>query len=125
MNWMSTKEYIVALYEEYIEKTVHLMNHKGLEGTLDKIKWGIPFQSKPTIWKHATPLYKELVGNHYFADGNKRIGILIAYLFLNKNGFKFDPSKGDIYSVTISIAKREIPFEEINDWFQKYSKKKD
>ncbi len=50
MVWMPTKEYIITLYEEYIEKPVPLMNREGLSSTLHKIRWGIPFQNNPTIW---------------------------------------------------------------------------
>ena len=101
------------------------MNHEGLMTTLDKIKWGLPFKNKSTVWEQVAILYKELVENHYFADGNKRMGILVAYLFLNKNGFIFTPPKGEVYTVTIRVAKKEMSFGEIKKWFQKYSKKND
>jgi len=37
--------------------------------TLDKVRWGIPFQNVLTIWDQVTILYKEIVENHkYFND---------------------------------------------------------
>ena len=123
MKWIPTKDYIIAIYEEYIEKPIPIINKEGLKSTLDKILHGIPFKSNPNIWEKVTILYKELVENHYFADGNKRIGILIAYLLLSKNGFYFSPPKGEVYSVTIKVAKLEMSFDEIKNWFQQHSKK--
>jgi len=123
MIWIPTKEYVIALYEVYIEKPVPLMNHEGLRSTLDKVRWGMPFKSKPTIWEQVAILYKEIVENHYFADGNKRIGILIGYLFLSKNDFDFQPPKGEVYSMTMKVARKELSFEEIKNWFKKNSTK--
>lgn len=123
MGWIPTKKYIFALYEEYIGETVPLINHEGLMGTLDKVHWGIPYKKELNIWEKATILYKEIVENHYFADGNKRIGILITYIFLNKNGYNLQPPKGEIYSTTMKIAQKELAFDEIQNWLQKNTRK--
>ena len=84
MVWIPSVEYIETLYEDQIE-VGDIINRQGLISTLDKTKWGIPFQDVPTIWEKVTILYKEIIENHYFSDGNKRIGSLLAYIFLSKN----------------------------------------
>ena len=61
--------------------------------------------------------------NHYFSNGNKRIGILIAYIFLEKNGNEFSPSKGEVFSVTMDVAQGLKNYEESKEWFIKNSKK--
>ncbi len=122
MVWIPSVEYIIVLFEEEI-KTAQLINRQGLMSTLDKVRWGIPFQNVLTIWDQVTILYKEIVENHYFSDGNKRIGSLLAYIFLLKNGYDFSPPQGEIYSITIEVAQGLRSFENLKDWFQRNSKK--
>lgn len=98
------------------------MNRDGLSAPLDKVIWGIPAQGSPTIWDQVTILFKEIVENHYFSDGNKRIGILIAYLFLAKNGYEFAPPKAEIFSMPMTVAQGLKTFDQIKDWFIQNSK---
>jgi len=121
MPWIPTIEYIILLFEENI-KDAYLMNREGLSATLDKVIWGIPTQGIPTIWDQVTLLFKEIVENHYFSDGNKRIGILIAFLFLVKNGYEFAPPKEEIFSMTMDVAQGLKTFDQIKDWFIQNSK---
>ena len=122
MVWIPTVDYILTVFKDQIESP-HLMNREGLISTLDKVEWGNPSQGIPTIWEQVTILYKEIIENHYFMDGNKRIGVLITYIFLFKNGFNFTPPQGEIYSFTMNVAQGNTNFSEIKDWFQKNSLK--
>ena len=61
--------------------------------------------------------------NHYFIDGNKRIGSLVAVLFLNFNNFQFLPPLGDIFKMTMEVAQVKKSFEDIKNWFRQYSEK--
>lgn len=122
MAWIPSVEYIETLFEGQI-KAGHLMNRQGLISTLDKVKWGIPFQDAPTFWDKVTILYKEIIENHYFSDRNKRIGSLLVYIFLFKNGYEFSPPKGEIYRITMEVAQGLKKFDEIKEWFNKNSKK--
>ena len=122
MVWIPSVNYIEALFKDLF-KSEQLMNRKGLFSTIDKVRWGIPFQDAPTIWDQVTILYKELIENHFFSDGNKRISSLLAYIFLFKNGYEFSPPKGEIFSFTLEVAQRLKNSEELKEWFKKYSKK--
>ena len=121
MIWIPTVEYVEELFKEQI-KGGQLMNRQGLVSTLDKVRWGIPFKDTPTIWDQVAILYKEIIENHYFSDGNKRIASLMTYIFLYRNGFEFSPPEGEVFNVTIDTAQGLISFEVIKDWFKKYSK---
>ena len=122
MTWIPTIEYIITLFK-YNIKNEDIMNRQGLISTFDKVKWGIPFQELPTIWDQVTILFKEIIENHYFTDGNKRIGVLIAYIFLYKNNYEFSPPSGEILSFTLEVAQGLKIFEEIKEWFKINSKK--
>lgn len=122
MIWIPSADYILMLFNEQI-KNARLLNRAGLISTLDKVKWGIPTQGIPTIWDQVTILFKDIVDYHYFSDGNKRIGILIAYTFLQKNGYEFSPTKGEIFSFTMDLAQGRKSYEEVKEWFVKNSRR--
>ena len=122
--WFPSIEFILQIYKRYISETPNtLINIQGLKATLDKSKFGIPFHPLPSIWDSVTILYKEIVENHYFIDGDKRIGSLVAVLFLNFNKFDFNPPLGDIFEITMDVAQVKKSFEDIKNWFLKYSVK--
>ena len=117
MIWIPSADYIECLFEDQIKHGT-LMNRQGLIATLDKVKWGIPFQDAPTIWDQVTILYMEIIENHIFSDGNKRIASLLAFIFLSKNGYKFNPAKGEIYKITMNVAQGLEDYEGIKKWFK-------
>lgn len=123
MIWIPTIDYLLKLFEEEIFRNPNLIHKGRLESTLDKVRWGIPFHSEPALWDRATILYKEIVENHYFEDGNKRIGLFITIVFLAKNGYDFITTNDDAYEMTIQVAQKSKTFEEIKEWFIMNSKK--
>lgn len=120
MAWFPTIEYILITFKDNIDKPM-LMNRTGLLATLDRMKWGIPTQGNPSIWDSVVILFKDLVEQHFFMDGNKRIGILMANLFLYRNNFILDPAVGEIYKITMDTATGNGNFEKLKKWFQKNS----
>lgn len=124
MVWIPSVEYIIVLFNDQV-KAGKLMNRQRLLSTLDKVKWGIPSQDIPTIWDQVTILYEEIISGHYFSDGNKRIGSLLAYIFLARNGYEFSPPQGEILSFTLEVAQNLKSFGEIKKWFQSNSRKID
>lgn len=122
MVWIPSMAYVETIFADQI-KAGELMNRQGLITTLDKVKWGIPFKNVPTIWDQVSILYQEIVENHYYSDGNKRLGSLLAYIFLYKNNYEFSPPQGEILSFTLLVAQGLKSFEEIKNWFQTNSSK--
>ena len=122
MIWLPKLSYILELFEERLGEKPFLLKKQGLKSTLDKIEWGIPFQPEPTIWDRVSILYRDIVEEHFFADGNKRIGFIISVIFLNKNGYFFDTTNDDVYEMTIQVAQGLKSFEEIKEWFEKNSR---
>lgn len=48
---------------------------------------------------------------HAFADGNKRVGLSCAMLFLYTNGYDVDLSDDDAYETGIAVAERRLDRE--------------
>ena len=123
MTWIPSVEYVLALFEKVMGKPV-LMRRGNLKSTLDKVRFGIPFHDTPTIWDQVTILFREIVEYHYFHDGNKRIGILLAFIFLEKNGYEFNPPAGEVFSKTMDVSQGLLQFEKIKSWFIENSREK-
>jgi len=49
-----------------------------------------------------------LVGNHAFVDGNKRIGLLAALVFLRWNGFVVPSGDPRLYDLTMGVAEGRL-----------------
>lgn len=58
-----------------------------------------------TLEEKAEQLCNSLIRNHPFLDGNKRIGILAMFVFLDLNGKKMNITNEKIVSLGLQIAK--------------------
>src|SRR3990167_3961748 len=59
---------------------------------------------KPDIVDLAASYGAGLVKNHPFVDGNKRIGFMVAVLFLELNGYRFEAGEADATGRTLPPA---------------------
>lgn len=57
-----------------------------------------------------------IINNHPFLDGNKRIGILVMMVFLEVNNIKLQCSDEDIIDLGIGIAENRYNSEHIEEW---------
>ena len=72
---------------------------------------GPVFGTEPyeTLIDKAGALMHSLVCNHAFSDGNKRIGLLAADVFLQLNGAYIDNAdEEEIFSIVIEVATHEL-----------------
>jgi death-on-curing protein len=66
----------------------------------------------------AAALMHSLVMNHAFVDGNKRVGVAAAELFLRLNGFRLGASDKELEELTLSVARGELDAESLGIWFR-------
>ena len=76
----------------------------------------------PSILDKATQLCYSLIENHPFLDGNKRIGIHIALIFLKINEIELNYSQEELINLGIEIASGKMRKDEIKKWFVTHSK---
>lgn len=115
-----SKEQIILLHSMAIRKT------GGLDGIRDEglLESAInsPFQSFggvelfPNIESKAAHLAFNIINNHPFLDGNKRIGILIMMVFLEVNGINLKCSDEDIIDLGLGTAEGRYSSENIEEW---------
>lgn len=78
---------------------------------------------KPSLFKLAASYAFGLVKNHPFIDGNKRAGFVVAVLFLELNGYKFQATEVDAALRTLALAAGEMSEAAYAEWLKANSKR--
>jgi len=73
----------------------------------------------------AAALLHSLVMNHAFVDGNKRVGIAAAELFLRLNGYRLAGDDSELEELTLTVARGEIDAEALAIWFRQRISRED
>lgn len=71
-----------------------------------------------SIAAKAAALMHSLVSNHPFIDGNKRVAIAAAELFLRVNGYRLLADDEALEGMTVAAASGHIVVEEIRIWIE-------
>jgi death on curing protein len=72
----------------------------------------------PDLDAKAAALMHSLVLNHPFVDGNKRIAVAAAELFLAVNGTLLTASDAELEQITLAAAQGEVEVEALTIWFR-------
>ncbi|MGK0188184.1 MAG: death-on-curing protein [Verrucomicrobiales bacterium] len=59
-----------------------------------------------------------LCSNHPFVDGNKRVGAMAAYVFLDVNGWSLSVGEAAFEKTVMSVAAGECSKEELTIWIR-------
>jgi death-on-curing protein len=57
-----------------------------------------------SLWEMAAAYLFHIVSNHPFIDGNKRVGLLAALVFLELNGTTLTQGSEELYELTMTVA---------------------
>lgn len=72
------------------------------------------------LFTKAAALLDSLIRNHPFVDGNKRVGITAAGLFLRRNGQRLTASNAELEPFTLQAARSELTVEQIAAWLRSH-----
>ena len=72
----------------------------------------------PDVFSKAAVLLDGLTRNHPFLDGNKRISIATAALFLEMNGYRVTATNADLEKFTIHVTTMKPDLDQITEWFR-------
>jgi death on curing protein len=78
---------------------------------------------KPTIFDLAASYGFGLIKNHPFIDGNKRVGFIVAIVFLELNGYHFQSTEAEAAVRTLALAVGEMSEAEFASWLQANSRR--
>jgi death-on-curing protein len=77
----------------------------------------------PDIFEKAAVYVRNIIGDHPFADGNKRTAITVSVVFLQRNGYKFQAKKGELEDFAVRVATRHLDVSTIAAWLNSHSSK--
>ncbi len=77
----------------------------------------------PTKEEKGARLGFNLISNHAFVDGNKRIGILVMLSFLYFNGIKIDCTDEELIKVGLSVANNTMGYKDLLHWVKNHNEK--
>ncbi|HYJ32363.1 MAG TPA: type II toxin-antitoxin system death-on-curing family toxin [Candidatus Binatia bacterium] len=81
------------------------------------------YYSGPDLFTLAAVHAHAVTRNRPFLDGNKRVALTLAGVFLKINGLRLLASERDAVAATFALSNREIGFEEFAAWLRDNSKK--
>ena len=70
----------------------------------------------PTKEEKAAKLGFDLISNHAFLDGNKRIGMYVMLTFLEANGIRVEAENEDVAVVGLAVASGTMNYDNLLDW---------
>ena len=70
----------------------------------------------PSKEEKAAKLGFDLISNHAFLDGNKRIGMYVMLTFLEANGIALEATNEDVAEAGLAVASGAMGYEELLSW---------
>lgn len=112
-------EEIHALQIERFGGSAGLRDHRALESAVARPAMTFGGDDLyADVSSKAAALMHSLVMNHPFVDGNKRVGIAAAELFIQINGFRLEAWDRELEDLTLSTARGELDAERLAIWFR-------
>jgi len=120
------RETVLALHEQSLVEfggTAGIRDEGLLDSALAKPE-NLFAYGKPTIFDLAASYGFGLVKNHPFVDGNKRAGFIVAVIFLELNGYRFQATEAEAAVSTLALAAGEMSETEFAAWLKKNSRRR-
>ena len=95
-----------------------------LESALSRPKQQIAYGDEYGLPELAASYCYGLARNHCFVDGNKRIALTLAGVFLEMNGFELNAAEADAVLIIEKLAAGEIEEIDLAAWFSDNTEKK-
>lgn len=119
-----TKEKVLLLHQLIAQETrgsIGVRDEGLLESALDAVFSGFGDEEfYPTKEEKGARLGYNLISNHAFVDGNKRIGMLVMLTFLEVNGIHMDCSNEDVAQTGLDVASGDMGYEQLLTWVKNH-----
>ena len=73
------------------------------------------------VFEMAAAYLFHIVQNHPFVDGNKRAGVVAALAFLMDNSIEIEAEPGELYELTMSVARGDAGKTEVTEFFRHHA----
>lgn len=119
-----SKEKVLLLHQLLAEATggsVGVRDIGLLDSALENAFSGFDRQEfYPTKEEKGARLGFNLISNHAFVDGNKRIGVYVMLTFLEVNGIRMECTDDEIVNIGLSVADGSMGYEELLEWVKEH-----
>ena len=119
-----SKEKILLLHRIMAQATggsVGVRDEGLLESALDAAFSGFGgVEFYPTKEEKGARLGYNLISNHAFVDGNKRIGMYVMLTFLEVNGIRMDCTNEDVVHAGLSVADGSMDYDGLLAWVREH-----
>lgn len=119
-----SKEKVLLLHQLIAQETggsIGVRDEGVLESALEAAFSGFGGQEfYPTKEEKGARLGYNLISNHAFVDGNKRIGMYVMLTFLEVNGIHMDCTNKDVATVGLAVAAGDMDYEALLEWVREH-----
>jgi death-on-curing protein len=120
-----TTEMVQRIHEDQIQRyggSLGIRDMGLLESAVAMPQAGFGGQYFHTdLFEMAAPYLFHIVKNHPFVDGNKRVGSMTAYAFLELNGKTFDAPEREYGDLVLAVAEGKRTKSAIAEFFRKHA----
>jgi death-on-curing protein len=112
---------VIRIHDDIIENVggeFGVLNIGLIAFTIERVN-GKVIRENIDLCKVTSIILRDFVQGHPFVDGNKRIAFALVDIVLRENGYKFNAGNDEIIEFLLSLAKREIELEEVEEWLMK------
>ena len=115
-----SKAKVLLLHKLIVEETggsIGVRDEGLVESALEAAFSGFGDQEfYPTKEEKGARLGYNLISNHAFVDGNKRIGMYVMLTFLEVNGIHMDCTNDDVSKVGLAVASGKMDYDALLQW---------
>ena len=115
-----SKEKVLFLHKLLAQETggsVGVREEGLLESALEAAFSGFGDQEfYPTTEEKGARLGYNLISNHAFVDGNKRIGMYVMLIFLEVNGIRLEYTNEDVVKAGLAVASGSMDYDALLQW---------
>ena len=76
----------------------------------------------PSLAEMAAAYLFHIVRNHPFVDGNKRVGLIAALVFLGLNRLELDADADDLFDLVVGVAAGRVAKAEVAVFLQEHAR---
>ena len=119
-----SKDKVLLLHQLIAQETgggVGIRDEGLLESALEAAFSGFGDEEfYPTKEEKGARLGYNLISNHAFVDGNKRIGMYVMLTFLEVNGIHMDCTNEDVAETGLAVASGEMDYDALLRWVRNH-----
>ncbi|MEW8659539.1 MAG: type II toxin-antitoxin system death-on-curing family toxin [Candidatus Thiodiazotropha endolucinida] len=113
-------EIVIAVHQSLLAEhggAPGIRDESLLESALNRPRQRFEYSDEPSIFELAASYCYGLANNHPFVDGNKRIALTIAALFLELNGYSLTAPEPNAVVIIEELAAGNLSEDDLSTWF--------